>query len=157
MFSFLQKINSKKASSSCNQLQLQPNDHLKSSLPQNSKLNAKESHLTTSSTLDGVANLSKFKSEENSFMNDKDGKDGGAGGSLSKFSLRKSFNLHQSNPSKNTFDRKSHLSLASLGSGYFTTGRRFDKKKPSANSLGIFSFFLSTLLFDKIKISFKCF
>lgn len=141
MFSFLQKINSKKASSSCNQLQLQPNDNLKSSLPQNAKLNAKESHLTTSSTLDGVVNLSKFKSEENSLMNRKDGKDGGAGGSLSKFSLRKSFNLHQSNPSKNTFDRKSHLSLASLGSGYFTTGRRFDKKKPSATSLGIFCLF----------------
>ena len=132
MFSFLQKINSKKSSNttaSCNHLQATPADHLKSSLPQNVKLNS--SLAATSSTLD--VDLAKFKNEDKSLMASKD-----SGGSLSKFSLRKSFNLHQNNASlsKNNFDRKSHLSLASLGAGYFTTGRRFDKKKLSSTSLG---------------------
>lgn len=37
---------------------------------------------------------------------------------------------------KNNPFRKSHMSLASLGSGYFTTGRFHDKKHKSAASLG---------------------
>ena len=152
MFSFLQKINSKKASTSCNQLQAPSNDHLKSSLPQNVKLNAKDSHL--SSTLDGSVDFNKYKNEDKSL----NGKNDGSAASLSKFSLRKSFNLHQSsnnsnnnnNNNKNNFERKSHLSLASLGSGYFTTGRRFDKKKLSSTSLGIYFliFNQSTFQFD---------
>jgi DNA-binding helix-hairpin-helix protein with protein kinase domain len=157
MFSFLQKINSKKASTSCNQLQspsTPSNDHLKSSLPQNVKLNAKDSHL--SSTLEGNVDFNKYKTEDKSL----NGKNDGSAVSLSKFSLRKSFNLHQSsnsnnnnnnsNQSKNNFERKSHLSLASLGSGYFTTGRRFDKKKLSSTSLGIYFLILINRLFNLI-------
>jgi hypothetical protein len=37
---------------------------------------------------------------------------------------------------KNTFSRKSNLSLASIGSGYFTTGRFYEHKKRSSASLG---------------------
>ena len=38
---------------------------------------------------------------------------------------------------KSRLDRKSNLSLASFGSGYFTTGRAYEHKKKSNSNLGI--------------------
>lgn len=38
---------------------------------------------------------------------------------------------------KNRLDRKSNLSLASFGSGYFTTGRAYEHKKKSNTNSGI--------------------
>ena len=42
----------------------------------------------------------------------------------------------QKSPKSSSFSRKTNLSLSSLGSGYFTTGRFYEHKKRSATSLG---------------------
>ena len=139
MFSFLHKINSKKSSNnsrSTNNLNGLQADHPKAQNSKQSNKNAdssKDSHLTATSNLSPPIDLPKLKNEDNLLLPNHNHHHGSS--TLSKFSLRKSFNLHQPAQPKSNFDRKSNLSLASFGSGYFTTGRRLDKKK-SAASLG---------------------
>lgn len=118
MFSFLQKINPKKHHNG-------HSDH------KSNKENKGKDTISTSSTLEAVDintldQINKNKQDNNDINND----------SLNtQFSLRSKANNQQAKSPKTHFSRKSNLSLASLSSGYFTTGR-FDKKK-SAASLGI--------------------
>ena len=51
-------------------------------------------------------------------------------------------------PKSSSFGRKTNLSLSSLGSGYFTTGRFYEHKKRSATSLGKQAVLIAAAAFD---------
>ena len=112
MFSFLQKINSKRAEQKSFSLFVRNSSHHNSHKESNSPdfVYADSSKLTDSLP-PPLPPATPTKSN----------------------SIRSNSEKHSSSsksPSKNHFSRKSNLSFSSIGSGYFTTGR-FDNKKKS--------------------------
>ena len=118
MFSFLQKINPKKHHNG-------HSDH------KSNKDNKGKDTISTSSTLEAVDINTLDQINNNNAKQDNNNLNDNIN---TTFSLRSKTNNQQAKSPKTHFSRKSNLSLASLSSGYFTTGR-FDKKKAAA-SLG---------------------
>ena len=122
MFSFLQKINPKKHHNGHSDHKSNKDNKGKDTISTSSTLEAVDIN-----TLDQINNNNNAKQDNNNNVNDNIN---------TTFSLRSKTNNQQAKSPKTHFSRKSNLSLASLSSGYFTTGR-FDKKKAAA-SLGTF-------------------
>ena len=134
MFSFLQKINSKK-------------NHLEQ---KQTSLAKHKGSICSNSTLEAV-DLANVNTKIN------DNKYNGSNSGF--FTVLRKHHKHSNNNNNNNiidnetdsstginnnkiipkspFSRKTNLSLATFNSGYFTTGRFTDRKKNSSNSLGI--------------------
>jgi len=138
MFSFLNKINSKKSQN--HQSSLQSNG-TKESNRKISKLKSSEC-FSSSSGLD--ANIENYEHHRPASIIQNTRRNG-----LLSLTLRNGQNSNSLKPkydeeeeiqkqcqhTKSPFSRKANLSLASISSGYFTTGR-LDKKKQVTTSLG---------------------
>lgn len=155
MFSFLQKINPKKRDPSSASSTASPNRHADLIIPSSGGSDTPGSHhmtnsmnsdllpsidfspdlqqITTGTSKKSVASSKKSSQSTNSFTTELTTKEADVVLSKDSSGHSKLINPFGKN---NPFSRKSHMSLSSIGSGYFTTGRFHEKKHKAAASLG---------------------
>jgi hypothetical protein len=139
MFSFLNKINSKKSQHQQQQLQSNALNGTKESNRKASKLKSSEC-FSSSSAFD--ANVENYEHHRPASIIQSNRRNGLLSLTLrnGQSSLKPKYDEEEENQkqfqnTKSPFSRKANLSLASISSGYFTTGR-LDKKKQVTSNLG---------------------
>jgi hypothetical protein len=160
MFSFLNKINSKKSQHQLHQSQSNTFNGTKESNRKLSKLKSSEC-FSSSSGLD--ANVENYEHHRPASIIQSNRRSGLLSltlrNGLNSSSLKSKLNEEEDNQkefqqTKSPFSRKANLSLASISSGYFTTGR-LDKKKLITSSLGYYlNIFTQFRIFNRFKLIF---
>jgi hypothetical protein len=153
MFSFLQKLNSKSSKSSSSQNDRRSVESSRAASASSLTLLRRKDSTASVPSIDFAYNpgnslaadsymlnsdLTKVGSISYKYLNEKKNVD--------RQQQQQQYNHHhnqqdiESKPTKSSsrFSRKSNMSLTSLGSGYFTTGRFYEHKKKSNGSIGTF-------------------